>query len=104
MTDVIAYPIVDGRVAANQAAYRRVNELVQAHRADATATRTELAFLCECSRGDCNERIVLALEHYREMRRDPLRFAVAPGHEDLEFERVLERRERYSTVEKFEAP
>jgi hypothetical protein len=35
------------------------------------------------------------------VREHPLRFLVAPGHEDLDSESVVERREGYLIVEKY---
>ena len=49
-------------------------------------------FVCECSRVDCGATIVLSLEEYAQVRSDPARFIVTPGHEDEEIQDVLERR------------
>jgi hypothetical protein len=37
---------------------------------------------------------------FERVREHPLRFLVAPGHEDLDDESVVERRETYLIVEK----
>ena len=39
--------------------------------------------LCECSSNDCHAIVMVALDEYDEIRRDPDAFIVAPGH-DLE--------------------
>jgi hypothetical protein len=41
------------------------------------------------------------LEVYTAVRSEPTRFIVAPGHENLELERVVERHDRFFVVEKF---
>lgn len=59
-------------------------------------------YLCECVDAQCLERITLTYGEYGRLRTNPLWFAVLPGHEQLEVERVVERNERYSLVEKTE--
>ena len=57
--------------------------------------------LCECGRRECFDLIELTLAEYEDLRRDPNRFAVAPGHQIHAIERTIEIGDRYSIVAKF---
>ena len=93
------------RQARNETIHREVNErLAQMDkRADASwATDDEtFEFLCECDAGDgCDARVRMKLTEYEHIRQQDDRFAVAPGHENLEIERVVSRTEEYVVVDK----
>jgi hypothetical protein len=82
------------RVARNEAAFRKVNEAIEAGR----RTRDGLVgFVCECARLGCNEIIELSLSEYEAVRADARRFAVRHGHE-TDAERVVETHKRYVVV------
>ena len=83
--------------ARNQALIREVNERIQQIADDAAHP----AFLCECANPDCVEMIVLSVAEYESIRSSPTRFPVKPGHDYLEFERVVDENEHYIVVEKF---
>jgi hypothetical protein len=94
------------RVARNEALFREFNERVE-DVADSFDVRDEgesmrIGFVCECGNLDCLERIELTRAAYEEVRGDPRRFVVAPGHEDTEIARVVAQREGYVVVEKIE--
>ena len=57
-------------------------------------------FLCECARIDCVERMSMTVPEYEAVRSRAERFAVLAGHEVPDIERVVERTDRYSIVEK----
>jgi hypothetical protein len=59
-----------------------------------------LQFHCECGRPECDSRISMTLTEYIHVREQSDRFAVVPGHEQLEIERPVERTERYLIVDK----
>lgn len=83
------------RVAMNEASFRKVNEGI------ASGSDVDpLSFICECGRLGCNSLIELPRSEYEAIRADPRRFALVPGHEIPEAERVVERREGYAVVEK----
>jgi hypothetical protein len=84
------------RIAMNEAAFRRVNEGMEAGR-DPSG---RLSFVCECGRLPCNQLIQLTRAEYENVRSHPRRFAIADGHEILEAEAVVERHDRYLVVEK----
>ena len=55
-----------------------------------------------CGVSQCKSRpMLLSLREYEELRAEPDRFAVLPGHEEVDVEEVVERREGYLVVRKF---
>jgi hypothetical protein len=94
------------RIARNEALFREFNERVE-DVADSFDLRGEggslrIGFVCECGNLDCLERVDLTRAAYEELRNDPKRFVVAPGHEDMKIARVVAREEGYLVVEKVE--
>jgi hypothetical protein len=84
------------RLGRNEATFRRINEAIETGR----VTRDGVVeFICECSRLACNEVVQLTIAEYEEVRSDPRRFFIAPGH-DGPAEDVLDTRDRYWIVEK----
>ncbi len=88
-------------VARNEALFREINmriaELEQAWGIE------EIHFVCECGRAKCFTVMPMTMEEYKRLRSDPMRFAVLPGHEMLEFEDVVDAGERgYLIVQKHE--
>jgi hypothetical protein len=96
----------EDRAARNEALFREFNERVEdmAETFDVLGEGDALpiGFVCECGNLDCLERLDLTRGAYEEVRSDPKRFVVAPGHENLEVERVAARGEGYLVVEKIE--
>jgi hypothetical protein len=88
------------RRARTEALFRDVNERIaeSAQRFDAEETQ----FVCECSDPSCTHRIPMTLAEYEGVRADGATFALEPGHEHEEIERVLERRRRFHVVEKMQ--
>jgi hypothetical protein len=90
------------RAARNEALFRDVNEEIRdIDRRFGGAGASE--FVCECADNGCIERIRVPREAYAAVRSEPTRFIVAPGHEDLELETVVDRHDRFFVVEKFGA-
>jgi hypothetical protein len=90
------------RIGRNEDLFRKVNDQIEGvNEAFGTITGT-MSILCECGKLECIEQIDLTVAEYRTLRADPTRFAVKPGHEIPDVERVVERRERYFVVEKAE--
>jgi hypothetical protein len=87
-------------VGRHQALFREVNERI-GELAETFDRDGELTILCECGSGQCDERIALRAEEYEKLRRIPTHFAVRPGHEIPDVERVVERRHGFVVVEKF---
>jgi len=90
------------RIGRNEDLFRKVNDQIEGvNEAFGTITGT-MSLLCECGKLQCIEQIELTVDAYRELRADPTRFAVKPGHELPDVERVVERHERYFVVQKAE--
>lgn len=91
------------RLGANEALFREVNERVAevAERFIAGDTRdSRFDFNCECGNRDCAEQIALTVAEYEAVRAEATRFALVPGHEVPDIERVVERHPNYLVVEK----
>jgi hypothetical protein len=83
----------------NESLFREVNErIAEVNETFEVEGRSE--FLCECGRPECREPVSIALEEYEEVRRNPVRFLLLPGHEDESVERIISRTDRYVVVEK----
>jgi hypothetical protein len=86
------------RFARNQGIFREVNERLR-EVADLSVTLTE--YVCECSGAQCSETIELDLSEYDAIRSTPNAFVIAPGHEQLTRERVVEdTNDRFMLIEK----
>lgn len=84
------------RAAKNQALFREVNERIE----ELKPPSTFVDFVCECTQEDCAEQVELTRDEYERLRGVSNRFAVKPGHETPEAEEVVDRSDRYVTVEK----
>ena len=91
--------IVQERLAANEDAFRQVNEGI-ARGQWPGEDHKPIGFRCECARLGCNLLIELPLTDYERVRQHARRFVVAPGHELPEVESVVDRRDGYVVVEK----
>jgi hypothetical protein len=88
------------RIGQNEALFREVNERVERLNVAFQTTLAPMQLLCECGNADCFEQIEMTIPEYEHLRQDPHLFAVKPGHETAEVERVVERGERYCVVRK----
>jgi hypothetical protein len=86
------------QVARNESLFREVNERIE-EIAESVFQSSNAGFFCECGDADCVELMELSVEEYDEIRSDPRRFVVKPGHELPDFERVVEQ-EGYYVVQK----
>ncbi len=88
------------RVGQNEVIFREVNERLR-ELGESFSLVTEVSdFVCECADTSCTDRIQLSLNDYEEVRSDPKWFVIVPGHELLEFERVMDQHDSYLIVEK----
>jgi hypothetical protein len=94
------------RVARNEALFRefneRVEDMTESFDLQGEGDSLRIGFVCECGNLDCLERLELARATYEEVRGDPTRFVVVPGHEDMSIARVVAREEGYLVVEKID--
>lgn len=95
------------RLVENELAFRRLNlkieELDRAARlgeGEPAGAEPEVAFLCECSRPDCRQRLPIGVDAYAAAHSAPDCFTLAPGHEVARLERVVDRGSGYVVVEK----
>lgn len=91
--------VSEERAARNEALFRDVNGEI-AKLESRLALAGSFPLICECANIACADTIDVEREVYREVRSDPLRFFVAPGHEQPELERVVRRERGYVIVEK----
>ena len=85
-----------GRVGRNEALFREVNDRIR----EITTFDGDLEFLCECGDEKCTRPIRMSIAEYESVRSRASRFAIVPGHETPEVERVVEQNERFAVVEK----
>jgi len=95
----------DERRAHNEALFRDLNERVNevGERLEPNgmgAPTSELEFLCECGDLECATRFPMSRPEYEDVRRNPSRFIVIPGHVDDKIEEVVEIRPGYVIVSK----
>jgi hypothetical protein len=92
------------RQARNEALHREVNErleqLDKRASADWANDDERFEFLCECGARQCDARVRIELTEYEDVRRQDDRFAVVPGHENVEIERIVKRGDGYVVVDK----
>ena len=87
------------RAAANEATIRDVNEGIERGQWPGEED-TPVGFRCECARLGCNQLVELSVREYEEIRANPRRFVLIPGHEFADVETVVEAGQRYIIVEK----
>jgi hypothetical protein len=63
-------------------------------------TARDIDFMCECADASCTGVLTLTPAEYEKLRSNSRRFAVLPGHEVDDVERVVETHSRYLVVEK----
>lgn len=84
----------------NEAIFREVNESIARLEGQLDSGSDSLPIICECARVDCVTQIEIGIEEYQSVRGHPDWFIVAPGHELLNVEQVIDRRHGYVIVEK----
>jgi hypothetical protein len=89
------------RAAANEATIRDVNEGIERGQWPGEED-SPVGFRCECARLGCNQLVELTVREYEEIRANPRRFVVVPGHQFRDVETVVESRPGYIIVEKLD--
>ena len=87
------------RVGVNEALFREVNERIEDLQSD-LGQLPSFEIVCECADPACVERFTIDSDDYTALREDVHHFAIVPGHELPDVERVVERHEAYLVVEK----
>jgi hypothetical protein len=88
------------RLSVNEALFREVNERVAEVAEQFIAGESPVDFSCECGNRGCAEQIAMTMGDYEALRSEATHFAVVPGHEVPNIERVVERHPNYFVVEK----
>ena len=89
------------RVAKSESAFRDANERI-ADSAQQIGLQ-EATLVCECADPECGHPIAAPLEDYERVRADGAHFLIAPQHEEIEHEHVVETRPGYRIIEKVRA-
>ena len=84
----------------NEVVFREVNERLRELGEGFSLVSETAEFVCECGESSCAERVQLPLAEYERVRSDPKWFVIVPGHEILEYEKVVEENDSYMIVEK----
>jgi hypothetical protein len=96
------------RRAENEVVFKRYNQtlLRQASKIIPPENQKDflIGFVCECSNKHCHERIELAITDFETVRANNKRFIIKPHHEQGDIEHIIDRRDNFSIVEKYEAP
>jgi hypothetical protein len=88
------------RLAHNEARFREINERLSQELKRFPGELGDVDFVCECGRRDCRESVTLSAEQYEAVRAVSAHFAVVPGHEISDVERIVGGDARHSVVEK----
>ncbi|NUR75465.1 MAG: hypothetical protein HOQ28_04155 [Thermoleophilia bacterium] len=88
----------DADIARTEAAFREVNEAIAKTAARFDAEETD--FICECADPGCADRMTVELEDYEEVRSEPTRFLLAPGHHEPAVEQIVAREDDFEIVDK----
>ena len=88
------------RVGRNEALFRTINEELEKLERASALRQDDLTIVCECGDLLCDERFLVRLSDYEEIRSDPRSFFVLPGHEKPDVEDVVARTDTYHVVRK----
>ena len=80
------------RLEQNQALFLEGEDMIEDR-----AERQRVDFVCECEDSSCLAQLPLTIHEYKELRKEPGRYAVAPGHESST-DQVVETNDRYVVV------
>jgi hypothetical protein len=90
------------RIGENEALFRRVNEQIEDVN-DAFGHLTgDFSIVCECGEQTCVDQITIGVGVYEEIRAEPTRFFVRPGHVIPDVEHVVAREGDFWVVQKRE--
>ena len=91
------------RVGRNEALFRQINEEVEhLNRSLAELTDDTFHIVCECGDLTCQQRLVVPVSKYEQVRAESTLFFVVPGHEITSAEDVVEQAEAFFVVRKHE--
>jgi aerobic-type carbon monoxide dehydrogenase small subunit (CoxS/CutS family) len=89
------------RLARNQALLREINErLLELSEGSQDGS---MQFVCECSNDDCTLTVTMNHDEYESIRAHSTFFVVASGHEIDAVEKVIDRQDGWTIVQKVTA-
>lgn len=88
------------RIGENEVVFREVNERLRELGESFSLVSELTEFVCECANTSCTERVPMPLADYEHIRSDPKWFLIVSGHEEADYERVIEEKDGYAVVEK----
>ena len=86
------------RLARNGSLFRQVNKRFSELSGGFQGGSTQ--FVCECSNEDCTLTIAINHDEYESVRAHSTFFVIATGHEILEVEKIIDRRDGWTIVQK----
>jgi hypothetical protein len=92
------------RIGLNESVFRDVNERIEDAAESFGVSDQQLHLVCECGDPSCVAQISMTRSEYEALRTDPTHFAVAPSHEIVDVEELIERRKGYDVIRKNEGP
>jgi len=88
------------RIGLNEALFREVNERLKDLNETFGAVTNRVELVCECAERGCAERLTLSVREYEDLRAEPDRFVIAPGHAVPDVEEVVATGEGWEIVHK----
>jgi hypothetical protein len=88
------------RLGLNEALFREINERLRDLNETFGPLTNRVELICECANPACAVRISFTVAEYEELRAEPDRFVVAPGHEVSDVEDVVATGESWHIVRK----
>ncbi len=86
--------------AQNEATFREANEHLEKKAAELDYGDERTPYLCECENERCTELIALSRPEYEQVRADPRRFVVVPGHHQPSYDEVIQEQAEFTIIEK----
>lgn len=90
------------RIGLNEAVFREANERIKDLNQTFATVTDRLLLVCECGDGACAAQISIPSAAYEELRGDSANFAIVPGHEIPDVEKVIAKHGEYDVVRKNE--
>ncbi|HJP59931.1 MAG TPA: hypothetical protein VJ865_08020 [Gemmatimonadaceae bacterium] len=86
--------------ARQQSLFREVNERIDELAERLLIDDSEPLYVCECMDTDCCEMIKMPSHEYRQIRLNGNLFIIAPGHEQLDVDEIVDQDRRWLIVRK----
>jgi hypothetical protein len=89
------------RIGINEGVFRNMNEQLKGL-AEKFELDDQLFLVCECGYPECDKRLRIPAAEYEQIRADARLFALVPGHELGDVEKVVSEHKGYNVVKKDE--